>query len=113
MKSMICGAALIALASLPVAAEAQDRRGSPANSERVSYADLDLTKPDGVSMLDRRIRGAAHRVCKQRGGPIILEPQRRVCVKKAFSGASPQVAAARTAAFAEAARTLMLSDAGR
>lgn len=48
-------ALLAALVAAPAAAEDV--------SVIVSYADLDLTSPDGAAVLDRRIEAAAEKVC--------------------------------------------------
>jgi UrcA family protein len=58
----LCGA--IALCTLQVTARAADE-GLP--SRRVSYADLDISKPAGAKVLYRRIVKAANEVCDSPG----------------------------------------------
>lgn len=78
-------AALVNLA--PSVAIAQDR----GPTERVSYADLDLTSPAGVEVLDRRLDRAVKRVC---GSPAAasLHTQRRIaqCVDDTWDTVRPQ-----------------------
>lgn len=54
----------IALCTLQVTARAADE-GLP--SRRVSYADLDISKPEGAKVLYRRIVKAANEVCDSPG----------------------------------------------
>ena len=58
----LCGA--IALCTLQVTAQASDD-GLP--TQRVSYADLDISKPAGAKVLYGRIVAAAHNVCALSG----------------------------------------------
>lgn len=55
----------------------------------VSYADLDLTGPEGAQTLYRRLRAAAHRVCDAgRDLRVLGERARyRACVEKALTQA--------------------------
>ena len=55
----VCGA--IALSTLHGAANAADE-GLP--TKKVSYKDLDISKPAGARVLYRRIAAAAHEVCE-------------------------------------------------
>ena len=59
---LLCGA--IALCTLQVTAQAADE-GLP--SKRVSYADLDISKPAGAKVLYGRIVRAAKQVCQFSG----------------------------------------------
>jgi UrcA family protein len=59
---LLCGA--IAVCTLQVTAHAADE-GLP--SKRVSYADLDISKPAGAKVLYRRIVKAAYQVCEING----------------------------------------------
>jgi UrcA family protein len=59
---VLCGA--LTLGTLQATARATDT-GLP--SERVSYADLDISKPAGAKVLYRRIVAAANRVCSVNG----------------------------------------------
>jgi UrcA family protein len=59
---LLCGA--IALCALQVTAQAADD-GLP--SKKVSYADLDISKPAGAKVLYGRIKTAARHVCALNG----------------------------------------------
>jgi UrcA family protein len=59
---LLCGA--IALCTLQVTARASD---SALPSEKVRYADLDISKPAGAKVLYGRIVAAARRVCALNG----------------------------------------------
>jgi UrcA family protein len=59
---LLCGA--IALCTLQVTAQAAD---DGLASKRVSYADLDISKPAGAKVLYRRIVRAARDVCQSTG----------------------------------------------
>lgn len=52
---------LIAVGALHATAKAAEQ---PAPSQKVSYADLDISKPAGAAVLYRRIVRAAHQVCE-------------------------------------------------
>jgi UrcA family protein len=58
----LCGA--LTLGALQATARATDD-GLP--SQKVSYADLDISKPAGAKVLYNRIVAAAHRVCGSSG----------------------------------------------
>jgi UrcA family protein len=66
----LCGA--IALCTLQVTARASDD-GLP--SRRVSYADLDISKPAGAKVLYSRIQAAARHVCALNGYNDLLQMQ--------------------------------------
>ncbi len=55
----LCGA--ITLCTLHMTASAADQG---LRSEKVTYADLDISKPAGAQVLYKRIMAAAHRVCE-------------------------------------------------
>jgi UrcA family protein len=66
----------------------------------VEYGDLDLTKPEGVQALHRRLKAAAERVCPRTDGRVKLEQKilARECRKQALEHAvreigSPELAA--------------------
>jgi UrcA family protein len=61
-------------------------------TRRVSYADLDISKPAGAKVLYRRIDAAAHRVCvfDARMDPGIAQRQ-RACIKQAIDNAVKSV----------------------
>jgi len=66
MKSAICWTLLaVFLGSLSATAAAGDRGDEPL-TQKVSFADLDLTRSPGVAALYVRIRSAAQQVC----GPV-------------------------------------------
>ena len=83
-----CGLALAASAA-PAAAKTV--------SVDVAYADLDLTSPQGQSVLDRRIDSAARHICgdgRQRTGTRIVDNAKmRVCVAEVKARTASQVAA--------------------
>ncbi len=61
-------------------------------AKKVSYADLDISKPAGAQVLYRRIVGAAHQVCEFDGtrNIAVAERQRR-CITQAVDGAVKSV----------------------
>ncbi|GAA0653908.1 UrcA family protein [Brevundimonas lenta] len=83
------GGALAALAAsaltFPNMAMAQERR------QVVRYADLDLTNPEGIASLERRVAWAARRVCvgPESAGHLVSNPRR--CIEEAVNSASPQI----------------------
>lgn len=67
-------------------------------SHNVSYADLDLTSPQGQAMLDRRIRAAARDICggdTRRTGSRMTDANMAVCIADVKAKAAAQVAAAK------------------
>lgn len=69
-------------------------QGNPPKLE-VSFADLDLTTPEGEAALDRRIHAAARVLCADLGIVGALEDAARLrCIRNAVQGAKPQVAIA-------------------
>jgi UrcA family protein len=94
----LCGA--LTLGTLQASARAADQ-GLP--SEKVSYADLDLSKPAGAKTLYHRIVAAANRVCST-NVPMYIPTQRgvRECTDRAIDKAvkdvgSPALSALRPA----------------
>ena len=65
--------------------------GSPAPTERVSVADLNLLGNAGKATLQARIRAAARRVCGSRGSSLADDTDARRCVRIAIAGALAQV----------------------
>ncbi|HWI86012.1 MAG TPA: UrcA family protein [Sphingomonas sp.] len=69
--------------------------GSPALAEQfsraVSYHDLDLTKPDGVRTLQRRVRNAANKICGFGVTGSFIQREDRECRRAALSDVSLQV----------------------
>jgi UrcA family protein len=63
------------------------------NSQSVSYADLDLSKPAGAQTLYKRIKKAARRVCGPVDNYTHVTPSRRFreCYEQAIADAVAQV----------------------
>ena len=61
-------------------------------SRRVSYADLDISKPAGAKTLYRRIEAAARQVCEPDAGKDLGAAERgRACIKQAIDMAVSRV----------------------
>ncbi len=83
----LCGA--IALGALQMTAQAAD---DALPSKRVSYADLDISKPAGAKVLYRRIVRAANEVCGFPGDSSLGTNQKiGVCVDHAIDKAVKEV----------------------
>ncbi|HEY2463331.1 MAG TPA: UrcA family protein [Steroidobacteraceae bacterium] len=83
----LCGA--IALCTLQVTARAAD---DALPSRRVSYADLDISKPAGAKVLYGRIVAAANQVCQLSGYKDLGAMQRvNGCVNRAVDKAVKDV----------------------
>jgi len=97
MKTLL---GIAALASIAAAADAAPPRDSdPVRWSRtvaVGYSDLDLATPEGVAVLDRRVRRTARRLCwRERVGPDPWATQAfNRCFDEALAGADNLVAAA-------------------
>ena len=65
--------------------------GSPAPTERVSVADLDLLGNAGKATLQARVRAAAGRVCGSRGSTLADDIRASRCIRIATAGALAQV----------------------
>jgi UrcA family protein len=64
-KSIITIAVSVVLTGCSVPADARDRESAgPVRSVIVRYAELDLSKPQGIAVLYGRIQTAAQRVCR-------------------------------------------------
>lgn len=65
----------------------------------VDYSDLDLTSPQGQATLDKRIAGAARKICggdEQRTGTrIVMDSKMRACIAEVKASTAQQVATAR------------------
>jgi UrcA family protein len=84
---LLCGA--IALCTLQVTAQAAD---DALPSKRVSYADLDISKPAGAKVLYSRIAAAARQVCALSGYKDLGAMQRvNGCVDRAINNAVKEV----------------------
>lgn len=74
---------------------------------RVSYADLDLARPEGARQLTRRVHVAALQLCPQEVGSLAAWAQTRRCRADALASAEPQMQAAISSATTMAARSDM------
>ncbi len=90
VRSIMCAAAAIGsvgavtLAAAPAVAQ-------ELNTQLVSYADLDLASPAGVSTLDARLDSAVRRVCRSNERPTLQDLQEaRACQTSARSEADRQ-----------------------
>ena len=83
----LCGA--IGLSTVQLTARAAD---DSLPSRKVSYADLDISKPAGAKVLYNRIVAAAHQVCELKGYKD-LDTMRRVdkCTDHAIDNAVKEV----------------------
>jgi UrcA family protein len=68
IATMLFGAAAFGLAALPAVADSL----APPLQVTVKFADLDISHPQGATVLYNRIRAAARKVCSpfDRGGPL-------------------------------------------
>lgn len=94
--------ACLLLAALTTPAGAQDARSIP-----VAYADLDLTKPEGIRTLDHRIAAAVRAVCREQedalfANRIEIAQCRRVARRDAAGQRVRVLAAAQPTMFAAA-----------
>lgn len=85
-------------ASIALVATAAPAIAGPldAPTQKVSFADLDLSTPEGQAALDRRIDAAARDVCHlddMRTGTRLKAQERKRCYAKARASAENQVAA--------------------
>ena len=103
--SFVLAASVLAIA-VPAAAQSDLAAGR----EVVAYADLDLQHPDGMRMLERRVRGAAQRVCGPTSMQLNQAKRQSDCMKAATKGAELQIAAIRQALLAETHRSLRIAD---
>ncbi len=90
LKSIAC--ALVLAASLPAAASAA---AAIESTEVVQFKDLNLASPAGVATLERRIVGAARRVCGYATARrLSLNEQQgtSACMNRALNSARQQVA---------------------
>jgi UrcA family protein len=89
---------LVAIASAALLCAAADTASAQAFSEadsvRVSYADLDLTRPSGRAVLEQRIKHAIKRVCPPRptSPEIGIYKIHRNCRAASWDGVQPQLA---------------------
>jgi UrcA family protein len=72
MKKFVTLAAAMVFTGSAFAAQAEPRQAGP-RTERVSYADLNLTSRSGTASLERRVREASGRVCEMGGTQTLDE----------------------------------------
>lgn len=88
---------LTALAAIALAGTA-NARSPELVTQTVSFADLDLTKAEGIATLEARISAAAKKVCKRAFNYDLQSgAEFEACKKAAIAGAVEQVAALDTA----------------
>ena len=98
MLPIILFAAAVA-GSAPVGDRAGPSVDANRLTQRVSYRDLDLARPEGVATLQRRLRFAASQVCpEQRPVSLAYAMETRRCQRTALASAQPQVLPAVAAA---------------
>jgi UrcA family protein len=79
----LCGAIYSGLSSLPAGAA-----GLEPLSVTVKYGDLDVSRPEGSTILYSRIRAAAERVCSPlEGGGVAAKMRLNGCIDRAISEA--------------------------
>ena len=85
----IAGAGLAALATAPSSVQAQPMSGSDPVSVRISYADLNLSSPEGARRMLGRIQGAARNICGDPSSMVDLGERARTesCVDQTVSDA--------------------------
>lgn len=120
MSPFLVGVCMLAVsgdASASASASAAPRTlsSSQSSKERVSFADLDVRGEAGQATLQRRIRGAARRVCDTHGVlPLSVKLGEMRCNRSAIARASAQldrIAAAHAAKAVEIAA--LAAEAGR
>ncbi|HET6969652.1 MAG TPA: UrcA family protein [Phenylobacterium sp.] len=91
MKSIIAIATVALLSTLASQAAAQETAPMKA---AVSYADLDLSRATGRTVLEHRVEQAINRVCPERPLPAELGKQQtyKACHNSAWAGAKRQLA---------------------
>jgi UrcA family protein len=86
VRALILTAALGAVAvGYTATSAAQD--SANVRSEKVSYADLNLSNPAGAATLYRRIVSAAHNVCDEGDETLAMRASARTCRDKAIAEA--------------------------
>jgi len=96
LKMPIRAAALLGLSALAGAMAAQPSQSNGAISEKVSFAGLDLSTPEGMSAARGRVRAAAHRLCFKLADMQDLSHHANYldCVDEAVTGAMLQISGA-------------------
>jgi UrcA family protein len=82
----ILGALAAGFAMVSAAAD-----GMVVRSLTVKYGDLNLSNPEGATILYRRIVGAAHEVCDPPSSELSALSQTRACIDKAIADAVTKV----------------------
>jgi UrcA family protein len=96
LKPIFAFAALVTASALLVPTATQ---AATTNSERVSYADLNLASDQGRGTLERRVAFAAKMVCEiEDSRELALASATRLCRSDAIEGARPAFEAAVNAA---------------
>lgn len=96
MHTMILSAAALIASAAALPSQAQHPARNPADDiVVVSYADLDLTRPDQARILDHRLNVAARRVCDDAHLVISHYRLRHLCLREALSDARGQIASNR------------------
>jgi UrcA family protein len=97
--AMLLGTSALGLTAFPAAADSE----APPLQVTVKYGDLDISRPQGATVLYGRIRAAAKNVCSpfDRGGPLD-KMQFASCIQKSVADAVTAVSApALTAVYSE------------
>jgi UrcA family protein len=112
-KLVVIGLAAALVAQAAVAR--QPVRDMDVSSVRVSYADLDLSRPVGTDVLLRRIRRASEAVCgpAPSAADVVRRALYRDCITDSTRGAVASVGAVMVTALASgSARTATLAEGG-
>ena len=95
MRTLFITALFAAVAAPPATAQPSIVVDSKLGSARVSYADLNLSNPQGVETLRYRVRSAATSLCAEGGAHDVSRQSRnQACFKAAMADADRQVAQA-------------------
>jgi UrcA family protein len=62
---------------------------------KVNYRDLDLSRPEGVRALERRVAQAAIRACEEDAAPVEIRLDSRACQREAIAAGRDMIAQAR------------------
>lgn len=89
----LCGVGTVLPVAVAFAAFSAPAQGAPAQSIVVNVGDLDLSRPEGLGRLYRRIQKAARQVCNPQGLTIYLPQMRsyRECYQLTVDDATAQV----------------------
>ena len=109
ISNILCGAVFSILASVSIGASAGGYSETLVNGQAqsletfaVSYADLDLSKSEGIEALHRRISNAARKVCGpsdyRQAGSLRISARNKACYDDAVSEGISQIDSAQMAA---------------